>query len=55
MYTFLSQLAQTFGLVLFVIAFVLVLIYALAPSNRHAFERASQLPLDESDGDNEHE
>lgn len=47
MHEFLSHLAQTFGLLLFVLAFVLVLIYALAPSNQKNFDRASQLPLEE--------
>lgn len=47
MHEFLSNLAQTFGLILFVFAFVLVLIYALNPSNRTEFDRVSQLPLDE--------
>ena len=49
MYEFLSQLAQTFGLLLFVFAFALVLFYALAPSNRKSFDRASRLPLDEGE------
>jgi cytochrome c oxidase cbb3-type subunit 4 len=53
MYEFLSQFAQTGGLLLFVLAFVLVLIYALAPSNRKKFDHAARLPMDESE-DNEH-
>ncbi|MEM9422075.1 MAG: cbb3-type cytochrome c oxidase subunit 3 [Pseudomonadota bacterium] len=51
MYEFLSQLAQTFGLLLFVFAFGLVLYYALSPANRQTFDRASRLPLDEGDRD----
>ena len=49
MYEFLSQLAQTVGLVLFVVAFGLVLIYALAPGNRRKFDRAAHMPLTEGD------
>lgn len=51
MHVFLSNLAQTLGLLLFVLAFVLVLIYALSPSNRKVFDRASQLPLEEEGKD----
>lgn len=51
MYEFLSKLAQTGGLVLFVIAFVLILVYALAPGNRKSFDRAAQIPLDDGDSD----
>ena len=51
MYEFLSKLAQTGGLLLFVLAFLLVLIYALAPSRGKAFKHASRIPLDESDED----
>ena len=45
MYETLSQIAQTWGLVLFVVAFVLVLIYALSPRNKADFEDASNIPL----------
>jgi len=52
MYEKLSSFAQTGGLVLFVLAFVLVLVYALAPGNRQRFEEARRIPLnDEEDGD----
>ena len=51
MYEFLSKLAQTGGLLLFVIAFGLILLYALAPSNRRKFDNAARMPLDESDQD----
>lgn len=47
MHIFLSDLAQSLGLLLFVFAFILVLIYALTPSNRKTFDRAAQLPLEE--------
>ena len=51
MYEFLSKLAQTGGLLLFVLAFALILVYTLAPSNRKKFENAARMPLDESDQD----
>ena len=47
MHELLSDLAQTVGLVLFVLAFLLVLTYALAPSNRGTFDRARNVPLDD--------
>lgn len=49
MHIILSDLAQTVGLLLFVLAFILVLIYAMAPSNASRFRRASHLPLDDED------
>ncbi|MGV6801896.1 MAG: cbb3-type cytochrome c oxidase subunit 3 [bacterium] len=51
MYEFLSQFAQTFGLLFFIIAFGLVLLYALAPSNKDKFNHAARLPLEECDDD----
>ncbi|MFC2953650.1 cbb3-type cytochrome c oxidase subunit 3 [Marinicaulis aureus] len=52
MYEKLSSFAQTGGLILFIIAFVLVLIYALAPGNKKKFDEAKRIPLeDEEDGD----
>lgn len=51
MHVFLSNLAQTVGLLLFVTAFVLVLIYALRPSNKRVFDRAAHLPLEEDPQD----
>lgn len=51
MYEFLSQIAQTWGLLLFVAAFALVLVYALSPSNRDRFEKARQMPLEDEDDD----
>ena len=49
MYEFLASFAQTWGLILFVFAFFLVLLYALSPANREKFDRARQIPLDEDD------
>ncbi|MEL7028646.1 MAG: cbb3-type cytochrome c oxidase subunit 3, partial [Pseudomonadota bacterium] len=49
MYETLSEFAQTGGLLLFVAAFILVLIYALAPKNRDIFEKAARAPLDDED------
>ena len=51
MYEMLSKFAQTGGLLLFVLAFVLVLIYALRPGNRAQFERARQIPLEDEELD----
>ncbi len=53
MYEMLSQIAQTWGLIAFVFAFALVLIYALAPSNRKIFDRARRMPLEEDELENE--
>ncbi len=50
MYESLARLAQTWGLVLFVIAFALVLIYALNPKNKKRFDEAKAIPLKEEDG-----
>ncbi|VAW03872.1 hypothetical protein MNBD_ALPHA05-253 [hydrothermal vent metagenome] len=49
MYETLSQFAQTFGLILFVVAFALVLVYALNPRNKKSFDEAKRIPLDEED------
>lgn len=49
MYETLSSIAQTWGLILFVIAFALVLIYALNPRNRKTFDEAGKIPLNEGD------
>ena len=49
MYEALSKFAQTGGLLLFVTAFVLVLIYALSPRKKREFEDASRIPLEEED------
>jgi len=47
MYETLAYIAQTFGLVLFVIAFALVLIYALNPKNQKQFDEARNIPLND--------
>ena len=47
MHELLSDIAQTVVLVLFVLAFLLVLAYALAPANRATFDRARHVPLDD--------
>lgn len=49
MYETLSKFAQTWGLILFVVAFVMVLVYALSPGNRKRFDDAARIPLDEGD------
>lgn len=52
MYETLSKIAQTWGLVAFIVAFGLVLIYALAPSRRKEFDHARRIPLDDDDQEN---
>lgn len=52
MYETLSKFAQTGGLVLFIIAFVLVLIYALNPRKKEEFEAARQIPLNDEEPSN---
>jgi len=47
MYERLAQFAQTWGLLYFVILFVIVLVYALWPSNKKRFDDASKIPLRE--------
>ncbi|MEO1656611.1 MAG: cbb3-type cytochrome c oxidase subunit 3 [Pseudomonadota bacterium] len=49
MHVLLSDIAQTFGLVLFVAAFGLILLYALSPRNRATFDEAARMALDEDD------
>jgi len=49
MYEALSSFAQTWGLLMFVAAFALVLVYALSPRNAKRFERAAQMPLENED------
>ena len=46
-YEFFSQIAQTWGLVYFVVLFVVVLIYALWPSRQKQFDEAARIPLKE--------
>lgn len=47
MYDRLAEFAQTWGLVYFVILFVIVLVYALWPTNKKRFDDASKIPLRE--------
>ncbi|WP_436642577.1 cbb3-type cytochrome c oxidase subunit 3 [Microbaculum sp. FT89] len=47
MYERLAQFAQTWGLVYFVILFLIVLVYALWPRNKERFDEASKIPLRE--------
>ncbi len=49
MYEMLSSFAQTWGLLLFVVAFALVLIYALNPRNQKKFDKARQIPLEDEE------
>lgn len=51
MYEELASFAQTWGLLLFVLAFVLVLVYALAPGRKDEFKKASEIPLKDKDKD----
>ncbi|BCJ92285.1 hypothetical protein IZ6_30200 [Terrihabitans soli] len=48
-YTSLAEFAQTWGLVLFVVGFLGVVMYALAPRNKKKFDRAARMPLDEDE------
>ncbi|MFN0022732.1 MAG: cbb3-type cytochrome c oxidase subunit 3 [Parvularculaceae bacterium] len=49
MYETLSRIAQTWGLIIFVVAFGLVLVYALSPRNKKKFDDAKNIPLNEED------
>lgn len=46
-YMALAHFAQTWGLLYFTAVFLVVLVYALAPSRRRRFEEAARLPLAE--------
>jgi cytochrome c oxidase cbb3-type subunit 4 len=46
-YRNLAEFAQTWGLVYFVAVFLIVVIYALWPSNRKKFDEAARMPLRE--------
>ena len=48
-YKVLAEFAQTWGLVLFVVAFAAVVAYALWPSNKKKFDDAARAPLREDD------
>jgi cytochrome c oxidase cbb3-type subunit 4 len=42
-----AEFAQTWGLIYFVGVFVIVLVYALWPSRKKAFDEAARMPLRE--------
>jgi len=46
-YKAVAEFAQTWGLVYFVVIFVLVLLYALWPSRKQQFDEAARIPLRE--------
>jgi cytochrome c oxidase cbb3-type subunit 4 len=46
-YKFLAQFAQTWGLAYFVAVFLIVVAYALWPSNKKKFEEAGRIPLED--------
>jgi cytochrome c oxidase cbb3-type subunit 4 len=46
-YAFFAHFAQTWGLVYFIVVFILVLAYALWPSRQKQFDESSQIPLRE--------
>ena len=48
-YESLSSFAQTWGLLYFVLIFGCAVAYALWPSNRGKFDKASHIPLEEKD------
>lgn len=50
-YEQLSAFAQTSGMIYFILIFAGVCIYALWPSNRATFEKASRIPLENEDID----
>jgi len=46
-YAFFARLAQTWGLIYFVVIFILVLAYALWPSRQKQFDESARIPLRE--------
>ncbi len=46
-YQFFAELAQTWGLIYFLVLFIAALIYALWPSRQKQFDEAARLPLRE--------
>jgi cytochrome c oxidase cbb3-type subunit 4 len=46
-YMTLASFAQTWGLVYFVVVFLIVLAYALWPSRQQKFDEAARMPLRE--------
>lgn len=49
MYETLSSFAQTWGLLLFIALFGMVLAYALWPRNQEKFDEAARMPLRDDD------
>lgn len=49
MYEALSNFAQTWGLIFFILLFAGVLAYALWPRNQAKFEEAARVPLKDDD------
>ena len=45
LYETLASFAQTWGLGLFMVMFLMALIYALRPANSEKFRKAAQMPL----------
>lgn len=50
-YETVAAFTQSFSLLLFFVLFIGVVIYALWPGNKKAFERASRIPLDGDEHD----
>jgi cytochrome c oxidase cbb3-type subunit IV len=48
-YSALAEFAQTWGLLLFIAAFAVAVLYALWPSNKKKFDDAARAPLREDD------
>jgi cytochrome c oxidase cbb3-type subunit 4 len=46
-YRMLAEFAQSWGLVYFVVVFLIVVAYALWPSRKAQFDEAARLPLSE--------
>ena len=46
-YAFFAHLAQTWGLIYFVVIFILALAYALWPSRQKQFDESARIPLRE--------
>lgn len=49
MHVLLSDIAQTVGLILFITAFGLILLYTFSPRNRPTFDKAGRMALEEDD------
>jgi cytochrome c oxidase cbb3-type subunit 4 len=46
-YAFFSHFAQTWGLIYFLLIFLVVLVYALWPSKQKEFDESARVPLRE--------